>query len=328
MKRLPLWAWALPACIALGVLLGVWLRGRVPPAALANVGAAAPKDSSARVVAAPVAAPAAVQSPEAGAMDSASLDPDTTGWGWDGGEYGSLSEPAEADTLPAAPAGPTVEEAEPPVADSPPAAPRPPTAVRPSGPGPAQELGRAEGFSRALVGAARGGGRVSFYSAWDAPSARMSLVGEWAAPEHCAGPVRLDYEQLAPGLGAMRGVGAVREAPAWSIALLVPRQHCAAARASWTGSRSPRGDEVAMFAPLGGGDRPTGLVVSGDEAWIAWPARAVRARIRNGQAVEEWSATAGGGTSIRLLGVWEGEGVWVATGAGGRVLQVWRGRGR
>lgn len=341
MKRPPLWIWALPACVALGVLLGVRLRGA--PAAVPE-GRARGADS---VSAPPVAAPkrdttaggdAAAGEAEELATPSEGLPSvaDSADWGWDGGEYGPLSSssvvapipPPAVDTLPEPPVeavqageGDQPESAP---ATSPPAPAKPTTPARPSGPGPAQGLSLADAIRRPLVGAVRADGRLSFYAAWDAPSARASLVGEWASPGHCGGTVRLDYEQQAPGLGAVRGVGSSERAPPWPFALLVPRQHCAAASGKWAESRPPRGDEVALLAGLAGGERPSAVVIDGEEAWIAWPGRAVRARIRAGRAVELWSATAADGSSIRLLGVWEGEGVWVATGSGGRVLQLWR----
>jgi hypothetical protein len=255
---------------------------------------------------------------------------DSTDWGWDGGSYGSLSGPAAADTLPAAPeaaleaeAGPATEGSGggPPSRETGRGSADPP---RRSGAGPAQELGRAEAFARPLVGSVRPGGRLSFYAAWDAPASRVSLVGEWAAAGRCGVSVRVDYEQAVPGLGAVRGVGVTEAPPAWSIALLVPRQHCGAASARWREARAPRADEIAVLAGLGGGERPVMVVIEGDRIWVAWSRRAAVARIRDGRAVETWSDTAEDGASVRLLGVWDGEGVWVSSETGGRVVRVWR----
>lgn len=328
MRRPPLWTWALPACVALGVLLGVRLRG-APAAAPVN---ADPDRADSGAVARP-ALPAPVHRDTSAGSDAVPVVADSADWGWDGGGYGPLSGSPTADTLPAPPvelvhAGEEEDREAEPAADTPVVAPETSAPARPSGPGPAQALSLADGIARLLVGAVRADGRLSFYAAWDAPSARASLVGEWASPGRCAGAVRLDYEQPASGLGAVRGVGTAERTPPWSVALLVPRQHCAAASGKWSEPRPPRGDEVAMLASLAGGERASAVVIDGDEAWVAWPGRAARARIRGGRAVEVWSAVPADGSSIRLLGVWDGDGVWVATGAGGRVLQVWRVRAR
>ncbi|HEU4883475.1 MAG TPA: hypothetical protein VFT45_14540 [Longimicrobium sp.] len=322
MKRPPLWVWALPACVALGVLLGLRLPGaRTAPAAAAPVAAqTATTDSVGRRPRSSLADTFPGAAPELATPDSAD-------WGVDGGSYGSLDGSlAGGDTLPAAPetaaaAVPLQGESDgaaPPAASQPPAPP-----ARTSG-GPAQELSAADALARPLVAALRGGGRLSFYSAFDAPAARASLVGEWAAAGQCSGSVRLDYEQAAPGLGAVRGVGMVDDPPAWSISLVLPRQHCAAGSARWRASRVPQAEEAETFAALAGGERPAALVVIGSRAWLSWPGRAMVAQIRDERAVEVWSAAAAEGASIRLLGVWQGDGIWVSMETGGRVLRVWR----
>ena len=327
MKRPPLWVWALPACVALGVLLGMRVPGIRPAPPTAGPVAApttATADSVVRVP--PPQPPSSLADTFPGAAPALATS-DSAEWGVDGGSYGSLDGSlAGADTLPAAPenaagAVPLQGESE---GAAPPAVsqPRAPPA-RPSG-GPAQELSTPEALARPLVAALQGGGRHSFYSGFDAPAARASLTGEWAAVGQCSGAVRLDYEQAAPGLGAVRGVGMVDDPPAWSIALVLPRQHCAAGSAGWRAPRPPQGDETATFAALAGGERPAVLVVVGTRAWISWPGRAMVAEIREGRAVEVWSATAAEGASIRLLGVWQGDGIWVSMETGGRVLRVWR----
>jgi hypothetical protein len=190
--------------------------------------------------------------------------------------------------------------------------------------GPAQGLGREAAYRRPLVAAVRGGGRVSYYSAWDAPAARSSLVGEWARVGACVGAVRLRYEQAVAGLGAVRGAGDAPEAPSWDVALVVARQHCAGAASRWRSPRAPSPEERRLLAPLFPGERPAWVAAEGDRLWAASAGRAVVAGIAAGRAVERWSAVAPEGASIRLLGLWEGDGVWAAVATGGRVVRVWR----
>jgi hypothetical protein len=327
MKRPPLWVWALPACVGVGVLLGLRVPGtRTAPPTAAPVAAptAATADSVGRVP--PLQPPSSLADTFPGAAPELAT-PDSADWGVDGGSYGSLDGSLTgADTLPAAPetaAGAVPLQGESEGAVPPAVSPQPAPPARPSG-GPAQELSAADALARPLVAALRGGGRLSFYSGFDAPAARASLVGEWAAVGQCSGAVRLDYEQAAPGLGAVRGVGMVDDPPAWSIALVLPRQHCAAGSAGWRAPRPPQADETETFAALAGGERPAALVVVGSRAWVSWPGRAMVAQIRDGRAVEVWSAMAAEGASIRLLGVWQGDGMWVSMETGGRVLRVWR----
>jgi len=319
MKRPPLWVWALPACVALGVLVGMRLRTPAPaPAA----GGAAQVDSARSR--APAARPPDT-TPVAVARLPVSEQPDTVGWGCDGGSYGPVSGWA-ADTLPPAPAVTVTEAgaAEASVEPTSSSASLRTAAPVPAGPGPAQELSGAAALARPLVGAVRAGGRLSYYAAWEAPPSRASLVGQWAAVGRCATGVRLDYEQPAPGLGAVRGVGRIEEGVDWSVALLVPRQHCREARARWMEARPPRATEVEAMAGLSHGEPPAAVVLDGELAWMAWPRRAVLARVREGHAVELWSATPGAGATVRLLGVWDGDGVWVSTETGGRIHRVWR----
>jgi hypothetical protein len=325
MKRPPLWAWALPACVALGVLVGMrvpGIRPAPPTAGPVAVPAAATPDSVARVSPPQPASSLADTFPGA---EPESPAPDSVDWGVDGGSYGSLDgSPTGADTLPAAPetaAGAVQGELEG-AADR--AVSQPPALREHPIGGPAQELSTAEALARPLVAALRGGGRLSFYSGFDAPAARASLVGEWAAVGQCSRAVRLDYEQAAPGLGAVRGVGMADSSPGWSIALVLPRQHCVEGSARWRPSRPPQPAEAETFAALAGGERPAALVAVGSRTWISWPGRAMVAQIRDGRAVEVWSATAAEGASIRLLGVWQGDGIWASMETGGRVLRVWR----
>ena len=318
MKRPPLWVWALPAAVALGLLMGLRLRPvplRPPPAPPADT-AAGPRRGAA--VAPPAAAPPAAEAPEP------SLVADTAGWGVDGGVYLPLDGPATGDTLPAAPGevvSGAAQEADSAAAD--PAPPAPPPPPRPTE-GPAQALGREAAYGRPLVAAVRGGGRLSFYSAWDAPASRTSLVGEWARVGACAGVVRLGYEQVVAGLGAVRGAGDAVEAPPWDVALVVARQHCAAAASRWRSARTPSAEERALLAPLLGGEAPAAVVAEGDAIWAASARRGVVARIVAGRAVERWATQAPEGASMRLLGLWEGDGLWAAVETGGRVLRVWR----
>ncbi|HWK89218.1 MAG TPA: hypothetical protein VNP72_04460 [Longimicrobium sp.] len=178
------------------------------------------------------------------------------------------------------------------------------------------------------MAAVRGGGRLSFYSVWAAPASRASLVGEWSRVGRCADPaVRLGYEQAIAGLGAVRGAGQAAETPEWEVALVVPRQQCASAAQRWRPARVPEPDLSALLGPLLDGEPPRSVVVDGDRVWAASVGRAVTARLVAGQPVETWSAEAPPGSSMRLLGRWEGDGVWVAVGSGGRVVRIWRGGG-
>lgn len=320
MRRPPLWVWALPAAVGLGLLLGLRMRptAPAPPTVL-------PRDSTAAPTEAPAAYPAAAVTLTASGVE---LElPDTAAWGPDGGVYRPLEERAGGDTLPAAPEEVMATAPEPgtlTAASPPPPPPSPPPPPPRIAEGPAQELGREAAYARPLVAAVRGGGRLSFYAAWDAPAGRASLVGEWARVGACADPVRLGYEQPVPGVGAVRGVGAVAEAPAWDVVLVVARQHCAAASARWRRARDPSAEESALLAPLFPGDAPVAVVAEGDGIWAASARRAVVARIDAGRALERWSAAAPDGASLRLLGLWEGDGLWAAVETGGRVLRVWR----
>ena len=318
MKRPPLWVWALPAAVALGLLMGLRLRP-APPAAPPP-----PRDSAAGPARARPADPPAALTPSTPAAAELELAPDTSAWGMDGGGYHPL-DGTTGDTLPAAPGdaamGVGPEPAGVAVQDPPP--PEPPPAARATE-GPAQGLGREAAYARPLIAAVRGGARLSFYSAWNAPAARASLVGEWARVGACAEPLRLGYEQPVGGLGAVRGAGDAAESPHWDVALVVARQHCAAAASRWRGARAPTSGERALLDPLFPGDAPAAVVAEGDGIWASSTRRAVVARIAGGRAVERWSASAPGGASMRLLGVWEGDGVWAAVETGGRVLRVWR----
>jgi hypothetical protein len=319
MKRPPLWAWGLPAAVALGLLMG--LRMRHAPAAAPPP---APRDSAASPVQPRSADPTAAVTPAPPVPFELALVPDTATWGMDGGGYLPLDGPAPGDTLPAAPEDATGAKPEPVAAaieKIPPPEPRP---VPRAAEGPAQGLGREAAYARPLIAAVRGGGRLSFYSAWNAPPARASLVGEWARVGACAGTVRLGYEQPVGGLGAVRGVGDAAESPPWDVALVVSRQHCASAASRWRGARAPTAEEQALLAPFFPGDAPAAVVFEGNGIWASSARRAVAARIAGGRAMERWSATAPDGASMRLLGVWEGDGVWVAIENGGRVLRVWR----
>jgi hypothetical protein len=313
MRRPPLWAWALPAAVALGLLLGLQLRP-VPPAAPPP----SPRGSM-------IATPPLPAVPPAVATSFPALElPDTGTWGMDGGAYQPLDAPAYGDTLPAAP-----EDA---ATGSPEAALDTPPHQPPSGPGPlprsadgpAQGLGREAAYARPLVAAARAGGRLSFYSAWDAPAAREALVGEWARVGACAGTVRLGYEQPAGGLGAMRGTGDAAEPPAWDVALVVARQHCGAASSRWRAARAPTPEEQALLAPFLAGELPNAVVTQGEVTWASSARRAVILRRAGGRAVARWSVSGPNGASVRLLGIWEGDGVWAAVETGGRILRVWR----
>jgi hypothetical protein len=318
MKRPPLWAWALPAAVALGLLVGLGVRPP-PPAAVP-----APRDCAASPVQPrPADPPAAVTRSEPVPSDP-ELVPDTAAWGMDGGGYLPLDASAPGDTLPAVPEDASGGAAEPvpaAVREEPPPEPRPTPGAAD---GPAQGLGREAAYARPLIAAVRGGGRLSFYSAWNAPAARASLAGEWARVGACAGTVRLGYEQPVGGLGAVRGAGDAAESPPWEVALVVARQHCRAAASRWRGERAPTAEEQALLAPLFPGEAPAAVVVDGNGIWASSARRAVAARIAGGRAVERWSATVPDGASMRLLGVWEGDGVWVAVETGGRVLRVWR----
>lgn len=319
MNRPPLWVWALPAAVALGLLLGLRMRPEtLPPPA------ESPPDSAARAARSPIVIPPAAAPP---AADTAvtSIGADTTGWGVDGGVYLPLD--GTTDTLPAAPGevitGATLQ-ADSAAAGPAPSAPPPLLPPLPRPEGPAQSLGREAAYARPLVAAVRGGGRLSFYSAWDAPASRASLVGEWAPVGFCSGAVRLGYEQVVPGLGAVRGAGAAAEVPQWDVALVVARQHCAAAASRWRSARPPSPEERALLAPLLGGELPAAVVSDGDGIWAASARRGVVARIAGGRVVERWTAQAPEGASMRLLGRWEGDGVWAAVETGGRVLRLWR----
>ena len=327
MKRPPLWVWALPACVALGVLVGMRVPG-IRPTPTPRIAGPVASPTSATVDSIERVAPPQPPSSLADTFPGAAPElapPDSADWGVDGGSYGSLDGSLTgADTLPAAPdTAPgqlqgELEGAAAGAVSQPPARPAPPNG------GAAQELSAADALARPLVAALRGGGRLSFYSGFDAPAARAALVGEWAAVGQCSRAVRLDYEQAAPGLGAVRGVGMADNPPGWSIALVLPRQHCVEGSARWRASRPPQADETETFAALAGGERPAALVIVGSRAWISWPGRAMVAQMRDGRAVEVWSATADEGANIRLLGVWQGEGIWVSMETGGRVLRVWR----
>ncbi|MBB4636010.1 hypothetical protein [Longimicrobium terrae] len=192
---------------------------------------------------------------------------------------------------------------------------------------PAQGLTRDAALRQPLVATRRGAGRVSFYSAWDAPASRASLVGEWVSPGDCRHGVRLVYEQVAPGLGVLRGIGEAAGSPAWDVALVVPRQHCAAASSRWIAARAARPAEVAMLESLFPGERPDRVVVRGAEVWATARSRVVAARLEGGQATLRSATAAPDGTSVRLLGSWDGEVIWVAVEAGGRIRRVSRGAG-
>lgn len=321
MRRPPLWVWALPAAVALGLLLGLRMRpDPLPPPSTP------PPHSVASAARGPAAVPPAAAPPAPDTAESL-IVADTAGWGVDGGVYLPLDGRTTGDTLPAAPEETVVrapQAAESALADAPPSAPPPPPPPPRHVEGPAQSLGREAAYGRPLVAAVRGGGRLSFYSAWDAPASRASLVGEWARVGSCAGVVRLGYEQVVAGLGAVRGAGEAAEAPPWDVALVVARQHCAAAASRWRTARPPSPEERALLAPLLAGEPPAAVVTDGDGIWAGSARRAVVARIAGGRAVERWAAQAPDGASMRLLGLWEEDGVWAAVETGGRVLRVWR----
>lgn len=315
MKRPPLWVWALPSAVALGLLLGLRMRltTPLPPPRTITAARAIP----------PAAMPNLLDTPAPPVPGPVPV-PDTAGWGPDGGAYLPLDGHMASDTLPAAPPDGIASAAPGPDPDTipdPPAPPPPP--ARASGE-PVQALSREAAYGRPLVAAVRGRGRLSFYSAWDAPATRASLVGEWARVGACAGAVRLGYEQVVAGLGAVRGAGDAAEAPPWDVALVVPRQHCTGAGTRGQRARAPSAEEDALLAPLLSGERPALVAADGDRIWAASERRAIVARVVGGRAVERWSAAAPEGASIRLLGVWEGDGVWAAVETGGRVVRVWR----
>ena len=322
MTRPPLWVWALPAAVGLGLLVGLRLRPDV--AAVSRP----PTPQSARAVSAPVPVPAnppadptvdTVPAVIGGEEPTAALD--SAGWGAGGGPYHPLEPEPHVATLPAAPEG-----------DDPAAVPQEHSAAAvhdamPAGespPSPAQELGREAALRRPLIAVWRGGGRLSFYSAWEAEGTRASLVGEWSAVGACQPPVRVAYEQVVAGLGAVRGSGSAEEPPAWTIALVVPRQHCAAASPGWRSSRPPTADEETMVAAALGGERPSAIVREGDRIWVASQQRTVAGRAVGERLVVEWSARAPAGATARLLGVWAGEGLFAAVDGGGRLARVWR----
>lgn len=319
MRPPPVWVWALPAALAAGVLLGARRTQDCAPAMPGRV------EGSPRAAAAmPPGPPAQPQLIAPGTPVPAGPTPiDTAGWGPDGGTYQPLlGAAAPGDTLPSAPAGPGAEGAW----DATPGHPAPPPRLAPErvAGGPAQELTRGAALARPLIASNLGSGRLSFYSAWDAPAERASLVGDWAAVGSCSATVRLGYEQAVPGLGAMRGAGKADRSPGWDVAIVVPRQHCTGAGAAWRAARAPRPDEAAALAPLLGGDLPRTVVVEGERVWAASGRRALVARLTAGRAVELWSEAAPDGASVRLLGRWQGEGVWIAVQPGGRIARVWR----
>jgi hypothetical protein len=320
MNRPPLWVWALPAAVGLGLLLGLRLRlgtAEVPPPPATPPASEVPATVPASVDSLPGVVPATtvpdtVPSPIA----------DSAAWEAVGGAYQPLvPDPFGSPTLPVPPSD--VDSAPLPAEVTEPAADQAPP-VRNPAPGPAQELGQAAALRRPLIAVLRGGGRLSFYSAWEADATRASLVGDWGAVGACQPAVRVAYEQVVPGLGVVRGSGSASEPPPWTVAVVVPRQHCSAATARWKASRAPGADEAALLAQALGGERPTAVVRQGDRLWAASPGRVVLARADGEGLVVEWSGRAPEGATARLLGVWDGEGVFVAVDSGGRVAQVWR----
>lgn len=323
MTRPPLWVWAVPAAVTLGLLVGLRLRPDMaavssppspPPAAAVSPPVPAVADAPADPVLDTVP-------PVFGAGQPAPLD--SAAWGAGGGAYQPLEPDPRAATLPAAPEADYDPAAAVPREQSAAAAHDATPAVEPAL-GPAQELGREAALGRPLIAVGRGAGRLSFYSAWEAEGTRASLVGEWGAVGACQPPVRVAYEQVVAGLGAVRGSGSAGEPPAWTIALVVPRQHCAAATARWRGSRAPTADEALMVSAALGGDRPCAVVREGDRIWAASPQRTVAGRAVGERLLVEWSARAPEGATARLLGVWDGEGLFVAVDGGGRLARVWR----
>lgn len=325
--RPPPWAWALPAAVGLGIVLGTRLGTE-------RTRTAAPSPDSVATVRVPNigAVPTPAQVFPAG-DSSAPVAAETTTWGADGGGYAPLVG-GPADTLPAAPENEDAPEgAALPLASrttaADPALAAPPPRLEPArvALSPAQGLTREAALRQPLVAIRRGAGRVSFYSAWDAPANRASLVGEYASPGDCRDGVRLAYEQVAPGLGVLRGIGELPASPAWDVALVVPRQHCAAASSRWIAARPARPAEVAMLESLFPGERPDRVVVRGAEVWATARSRVVAAGLEGGQATLRWATAAPDGTSVRLLGSWDGEVIWVAVEAGGRIRRVSRGAG-
>lgn len=308
----PPWVWALPAAAGAGLLLGLCLRA-VP------AGPSPPGIAAAR----PVPPPALTPQPGASRpVPPRAPTPETVRWeAGDGGDYHPIT-----DTLPAAPHVVTAPEAgeageaggDPGLRGEDPPGPEP----RPAD-GPAQGLSREAALARPLVAAARGR-QMAYYSAWDAPAARASLVGEWAEAGTCRGVVRLRYEQAVPGLGGVRGAGEAEERPGWDLALVVPRQHCAAAAPRWRRPRVPRPQERALLAPHLGGEPPRMVLTEGGLVLAASAHRAAVVRFAGGRAVPVWSAVAPEGASMWLLGRWDGDGVWAARTPGGRVVRLWR----
>lgn len=321
MRRPPLWAWALPAAVALGLAVGVRLR---PPQA---VQAATPVIASLPAVRARVPAVPERDSLSLDATDTpfAPVDALTVGWGADGGGYQPLDgSAAGVDTLPGAPVQVALDTQAggPSLPDPAPPAPAP-VPVVPDGP--AQDLRRDAALAVPLIAVVRGGGRLTFYSAWDAPAARAGLAGEWSAVGDCSSWVRLGYEQAAPGLGAVRGAGAAVDVPPWSVALVFPRQHCAAAGSRWTPARPAVGDETGILRPLLRNEPVTQVVRVRDRVWAASRGSLVAGHVTAaGEPAATWSAMAPTGSTARLLGVWDGDAVFVAMEGGGRVVRIWR----
>lgn len=341
----PLWIFALPAALGLGVHLGASAANQkpvltTPPRVLLHE----------EVRLRPGSPPAAVRADTVHSDPEVVVEPVVRFAGTlDGGAYVSLGGAGVgADTLPAAPD----------VTDGHAVSAGVPAAVRtavdqvrePGGPvvsattggagaagveepavppaeerdGPAQGLGRQRAAGQPLIGFVRASRSVAFYSAWEAPERRVDLVGEWVAPGRCGSAARLRYEQVAGGLGAVRGVGEARGGVPWDVALVVPRQHCRAG-SNWVRSpRGPRGNDASRLAPLLGGEQPIAVITDGLRTWAASASHAVLAReVDDGRLVALWSERVPAGAVLRLLGTWMGDGVWVSV-AGGRLTEVWR----
>jgi len=347
MTRPPLWVWALPGGLAIGLVVDLSVRSRVRVEersrperveALRTTGSGAAREPP----------PVAQVAQPAGGIST--MDSSATEWGVDGGEYTSLrGNGVPIDTLPAAPA---VES------DSSPGdvlgsvagirtahgtpegsrafdgafgepAPREDggRAVAPSDEParPAASIGRDAAFDRPLVAALRGGGKVAFYSTWDAPGSRLGLVGEWGAVGRCGGFARMTYEQPVGGRGSVRGVGETGTGGLPVVSLMVPRQHCSAAGAFWSVSRSPVGPEVELTRSAFAGVAADAVVVERGRIWAASRQGAILLDVAGGARRVIWLAAPPPGFAMRLLGCFRGEAFFVAVEEGGsRVGGVWR----
>lgn len=330
MKKPPLTVVALPTMLALGIWLGA--RAAARPVEMVSLASA---DSAGRseVRVAPDSSPAPLM---AGANEEVlplveedvGAEPQPGELGPDGGGYEALVGGEVADTLPAAPSrvvdqGVGGGEADPEAGSDrgaavPAALPPPPP---PPPPSPAQDMSFGAAVSQPLVASIQGRGRVTFLAAWNAPAARAGLAGEWAPVVACSRGLRLSFEQASPGVGGMRGVGEAPDPDGPAVALVVPRQHCRRAASRWSGAGSPRAADVeATEESLG--ERAHTAKAAGGRILIATDGYAAALDASSGALV--WSEAAPEGSRVRLLGTWDGRGVWVAI-RGDRIVRVWVG---